>query len=280
MRADRWLSAYLVYEEPWRDLLRDGVRPFVIRAEADGLIDRFFFVRYHERGSHIRLRMRVAPDVAAECVSDTAARFFGEYMAARPSSVRTIDVVDPLPVNSVQFIPYEPELERYGGEELIDVAEEQFDASSRAVLALIDDGWSYERALSAAMWMHLTFAIAAPMKSDGAAWFFDQAIGSFAHWHRIDLPELLRTFEQRFEPQREQLTAQVRELWEALHEEIDIDWLRDWRDAMSAVHDAVRARAEQPLPILLSYLHMTNNRLGLVNRDEAWLAFLLSRALR
>ncbi|MFP5247245.1 MAG: lantibiotic dehydratase C-terminal domain-containing protein, partial [Thermoanaerobaculia bacterium] len=33
------------------------------------------------------------------------------------------------------------------------------------------------------------------------------------------------------------------------------------------------------LPILVSYLHMTNNRLGVANRDEAYLAYLIARSL-
>lgn len=273
MDNDRWLSAYLVREEPLHELLRDAVRPFVARAEADGLFDRFFFIRYRERGSHVRLRLRAT----SPSLRDSLERHFGDYMAAHPSPPRTLQLDDPMPLDSVQYVPYEPELERYGGPELIDVAERQFEASSRAVLALLDDDWTYERALSTALWMHLTFAIAAAMSRAGAAEFFKAAIGALAHWHRMDLPELLAAFEQRFDPQ---LGESVANLWEVLQGDIAVDWLREWREALRPLLAAVHACSAQPLPILFSYMHMTNNRLGIDNRDEAWLAFLLSRSLR
>ena len=273
MAADRWLSAYLVREEPLHELLRDAVRPFVARAEAEGLIDRFFFIRYRERGSHVRLRLRAT----SPALRDSLERHFGDYMTAHPSPPRALQFDDPLPLDSVQYVAYEREIERYGGPELIEVAERQFEASSRAVLALPGDDWTYDRALSAAMWMHLTFAIAAPMSRAEAAAFFEAAIGALAHWHHVDRRDLLAAFDERFD---QQLAAGVANLWELLQGDIDIDWLREWREAMRPILAAVRARAAEPLPILFSYMHMTNNRLGVANRDEAWLAYLLSRSLR
>jgi hypothetical protein len=257
LAADRWLSAYLVREEPLHELLRDAVRPFVARAEADGLIDRFFFIRYRERGSHVRLRLRAT----SPALRDSLERHFGDYMATHPSPPRVLQFDDPLPLDSVQYVAYE----------------RQFEASSRAVLALPGDDWTYDRALSAAMWMHLTFAIAAPMSRAEAAAFFEAAVGALAHWHHVDRRELLAAFDERFD---EQLAASVANLWELLQGDIDVDWLRDWREAMRPILAAVRARAAEPLPILFSYMHMTNNRLGVANRDEAWLAYLLSRSLR
>ena len=278
MGADRWLSTYLVYEEPWRDLLREGVKPFVAQAEADGFIDRFFFVRYYERGPHIRLRLRVTVDETT--VRELLDRHFGVYMQTRPSPAPATDIANRFPLNTLQYVPYEPEVDRYGGPELIAIAEQQFDASSRAALALLDEEATYDGTLSAAMWMHLTFVLAASMTREEAATFFDAAIRSFSHWHSVPLGDLVRTFANRFAPQRETIGAHVRGLWDTLQGEHDVAWLREWQDAMGPVHDAVRARATNPLPILLSYVHMTNNRLGVRNPDEAWLAFLLSRSLQ
>jgi thiopeptide-type bacteriocin biosynthesis protein len=272
MPDGRWLSAYLVCDEPWTPLLRGGVRPFVETACASALCDRFFFIRYWEGGPHIRLRLRPARGVDPAVLRGQVDVAFGGRL-------------------SVIHAAYEPELERYGGPERIDIAERQFEASSRAVLAALEEDWPYEKALGAAVTMHVAFAVAARWSRREAAAFFGRAIAGLAHWLVGPQPspealrELLGAFADRFAPQREALRRHVDAVWEAaLGQECDgMPWLADWtRESgtlLGELRDTLGGRLDAAFPILVSYIHMTNNRLGVANHDEAYLAFLLARSL-
>jgi thiopeptide-type bacteriocin biosynthesis protein len=265
---DAWLSAYVRGEE-LTALLRGGIRPFVEEARAAALCDRFFFIRYWEGGPHVRLRMRPARGVDLDVLRG---RVDGTFA-------------------SVEHALYEPELERYGGAERMEIAERQFEASSRAVLSVLDDDWPYDKALGTAVTMHAAFAAAAGWsRAEGAA-FFRRAIAGLAHWLVGPRPsaeavrELLDAFAVRFAPQRDALCGHVDAVWQAALEDgcADVPWLAAWTDDMRALLAELRGTFNGSLDpafaILVSYVHMTNNRLGVANRDEAWLAYLLAGSL-
>src|SRR5438874_11952323 len=55
-----WRSYHLFRAEPWEEFLCTGVRPLVDELADAGLTEGFFFIRYWERGPHIRLRLKTA----------------------------------------------------------------------------------------------------------------------------------------------------------------------------------------------------------------------------
>ena len=55
---DFWLSAYLYYHEPWETFITKAVSPFIDKMLEKHLVKRFFFIRYWEKGPHIRLRFQ------------------------------------------------------------------------------------------------------------------------------------------------------------------------------------------------------------------------------
>jgi thiopeptide-type bacteriocin biosynthesis protein len=198
------------------------------------------------------------------------------------------------PNHTVQFIEYEPELNRYGGPAGCHIAEKQFDASSRAVLRILQEReqWSYERALGAALQLHIGFAFALGMSLTEANQFYS---GIFERWLAslvsIEPNETLKAFEEKFAQQRPVLIAHLKTLWNALAEQVefDQDWFNAWLHDMAITRKELRqAQKKQQLMlsqasqgiwyILHSYVHMTNNRLGILNRDEAYLGYLLKRS--
>jgi hypothetical protein len=117
--------------------------------------------------------------------------------------------------------------------------------------------------------------------------------------------KLWRTFAQHFSAQQATLVPYHATLWQALMDDVvfEHDWLNQWRHDMRQVRCALRhAHAQQHLcvppempldttstrptvqqqlwPIFESYVHMTNNRLGIRNRDEAYLAYLMQQSLQ
>ncbi|HEU4406670.1 MAG TPA: lantibiotic dehydratase [Polyangiaceae bacterium] len=106
-------------------LLCEVAAPAVEAARAEGLVDRWFFVRYGDPAWHLRLRFHGAgrallgqllPDL-----HDRLAPFVGGGVVSR-----------------VQVDTYQRETERYGGREAIAAAEEIFFHDSEASLAIVE----------------------------------------------------------------------------------------------------------------------------------------------
>jgi thiopeptide-type bacteriocin biosynthesis protein len=106
-------------------VLRDVAYPFIKDARAGGLADAMFFIRYADPDLHIRIRFRGEP-----------ARLTGDLLPAW--SERLAPAIDAGLIWRVQLDTYEREVERYGGDRGIELAEEWFAADSEAVLAIVD----------------------------------------------------------------------------------------------------------------------------------------------
>jgi len=293
-----WRSYHLFRAEPWEEFLGAGVRPLVDELAgdglSDGLIQGFFFIRYWERGPHIRLRLKTAH---RKDVDRRVHAHFADYFARIPSRRTNSGADDWLPNDTVQEIAYEPETVRYGGPARLPIAERQFEASSRAVFGVIGEGrdWSYDRALGAAIQLHLMFAHAFGFELEALKRFFAETADQLMSWEnpmvqwRDDPKTVLPHFAEAFSRQREALVRAHAVVWSGLAEggEFDQEWANRWVRDMREIAARLTATrgAGEPLvnfterAVLRSLIHMTNNRLGVRNRDEAYLAYVMKRAL-
>lgn len=320
-----WLSAYLYYAEPWEHILTHAVKPLVSQIFEQGLAEQFFFVRYWERGPHLRLRFKGEREILEHLVKPRVEACFEVYVQNFPSQRHEADWVKALPDNqkwhpnhSIQYFDYEPEVERYGGPVGILIAEKQFHASSNVVLSVLEDSdeWSYDRALGTAIQLHVGFAAAMKMNLNEMKEFYDFVsqgwlLSAYGYERELSQQELnermhttLRAFEENFQTHQTVLIPFLKTFWEGLQSQIefDCDWLNYWINNMVEIKNDlqeahkfglltfptwVQAKTElqtdkthQRLwPILSSYVHMTNNRLGVLNRDEAYLGYLIKRSL-
>jgi thiopeptide-type bacteriocin biosynthesis protein len=321
-----WLAAYLYYNEPWESFLCEAVAPFVQKMLSGGLATQYFFIRYWEKGPHIRLRFKGNPIVLENKVKPVLTDHFSGYFAAHPSQRTDPAWLQQVPEaqqwlrnNSILFTDYEPETARYGGPDGLVIAEGQFKASSDVVLAVLQEkrDWDYNRALGVAIQLHLGFAFATGMDLPETANFFSQV---FRNWlPRSYLPygqhlsveermagrdQVLGAFRQAYEKQKNMLLPLFTRTWKALenHAEFEQVWYNKWLQQLRSVAGELRqAQAnglitmpEQPLivpeqtaglakqqlwAIYDSYIHMLNNRLGIMNRDEGYLGFLIKEVL-
>lgn len=324
MSESVWLSAHLFYAEPWEDFLIRAVHPFVNDVIDSGTAEQFFFIRYWERGPHIRLRFKGRKEKLQGKLRPELETYFSNYFSVYPSKRLEPAWVSALPDNqkwipnnSVQFIDYEPEIERYGGPEGILISERQFEYSSRCVLEMIRETgqWEYSRALGAAIQLHIAFSHAMNMRLNEAIAFYERLsngllpflIGSEADSAAVKLKTetILTSFDKRFADHRDVLVPYCQTLWQGLEDNAEFDevTLNDWIWNMSLIHSRLlEARRENCLIIpawfsvspaidvpqerhrlwflYSSYVHMTNNRLGILNQDEAYVAYLISRCLK
>jgi len=310
-----WLAAYLYYAEPWEEFLIQAIRPFVQPVMEKNLAEQFFFIRYWERGPHLRLRFKGEKERLESEIKPRLESYFHNYFKKKQSQRKDPEQLGRLPENqqwfpnnSIRFIGYEPEIERYGGPTGILIAEEQFEASSDAVLAVIEESgqWDYDRALGAAIQLHLGFAFSLGMDLIEATAFYSHIFNlwfskSWGYEQDISEEELkkrrditLKAFAENFAKQKTALIPYHNTLWNAFTGNISFEqeWLNRWMEQTAATGNRLKTAhasgelvfpqwlTSQPLWFILeSYVHMTNNRLGILNRDEAFLGYLIKESL-
>lgn len=264
-----WVSAHVLSNDDLTACIREVVAPVTDREIASGRSDRFFFIRYGEGGPHIRLRLRSGRPSTEDYPAFVVAEI-EEQAAAVGLKAR------------VELVRYVPELDRYGGLRGVEIAERVFYSSSTTVLrALLEsETWSYTHALNAALALHTAMAKAFQWSSAESRAFFDSHASI---WQRPDCKEMVSL---RIPPEALLSRWAADELPEWLH-----SWFRSCSQAIAELrfartNDLLSASAlgsgsgDRSLwPILSSYAHMTNNRLGLLVRDEAAVYRALASAL-
>ncbi|HEX2195493.1 MAG TPA: thiopeptide-type bacteriocin biosynthesis protein, partial [Actinomycetota bacterium] len=129
--GSEWLYAKLFSGTAVADsLLLDVVRPLVRDAQRSGAADAWFFIRYADPDPHLRVRLHGDPE-----------RLTGEVLPALRSA---LEPELEGRVWRMEVGTYVREVERYGGPDAIEVAEEMFAADSDAVVDAIAAGGSLD----------------------------------------------------------------------------------------------------------------------------------------
>jgi hypothetical protein len=318
-----WLSTHLFYTDPIDTFLAKAVKNYTDAVINVGAANAFFFIRYQERGPHIRLRVLSDTQVSEEIVRPNIEEHFKNYFKMYPSkrldpsfhpSAQASEIW--LPNNTLQFITYEPEVERYGGEKGLQLAEHQFFISSKTVLEAIVPKCSYQEIMGTAIKLHLGMAYAVGMSIEKAADFFAEVS---AHWlpfaiarermtkaqYQHHLEMMQENFEQGFQEQKESMISYHSACWEIFLKEDGFeesylnDWIKDNRrigleyrlaqaqqllnprppDFCMKMQGNIEAEEFELWQYYADFVHLTNNRLGIGNEDGSYLAYLMMRSL-
>ncbi|MBO0679149.1 lantibiotic dehydratase [Mycolicibacterium sp. S2-37] len=131
--GSEWLYAKIYTGTASADrILTAAVAPVVRVLKSGGVIDSWFFLRYHDPGHHLRIRLHGNPFDLRDAALLTLTDALSSYL-------------DDGTVSNVAFDTYHREIERYGGDAGIDIAERIHAADSDAVVDLLtmldgDDG--------------------------------------------------------------------------------------------------------------------------------------------
>jgi thiopeptide-type bacteriocin biosynthesis protein len=316
----KWLSMYVFYTGDYENLLKTIIRKFVEEKILHNLTDQFFFIRYWEKGPHLRLRFKGNGENLNNYIKPELEALIKKFLLENPSEALEADLKgdnDLLPNNSIYYFEYEPETERYGGTAGVIISEKQFAASSTAVLSVIaeEEVWDYDKAMGVAIQMHLSFAHSFGMNLKEASHFYSGIFQAWLYlayeWKNLSRDEHLKkhkivldAFEDQFAKQAGGLVPFHKEVWNALEsgEEFEERWINKWIHDMHSIYSEITTAQKNSLLtfpedatipdiwnvpaetkrlwfILSSYVHMTNNRLGILNRDEAFLGYLIKRSL-
>ncbi|MGK9118327.1 thiopeptide-type bacteriocin biosynthesis protein [Olivibacter jilunii] len=266
------LSFHLFYRKEADDMLLE-CKTFTDQLGKEGLLKDFFFIRYGEGGPHIRLRLfyeGTGEMVLIECLQ--------QWVSECPEILRA------------EKSAFLPEVERYGGESCLDPALNLFAASSRAVLQWVERFHPVNagRRIAQAVKLHFVFLQA----MDCSLAEMQRVLESFiADWlpmaclalgmEASEGARLLPLFRAQSQMKQELLL----QLFADLNEQLLKRCFRD--PLLQDYFDETRSRMvyfsgleqHKRVTVLSSFLHMTNNRLGLSNYDEPFVAFLLLKMI-
>lgn len=285
-----WHSFHLYYHANLDDLIVGLAGPTLGALVSAGSIDRCFFVRFALGGPHVRLRVRVA-DTQFEAVRHRIAVAAAEFFAARPSAspmpeadIRRINAsvlaTDPhevddgiYPDNSVRDLPFCPETDRYGGPRYLDRSLDYFTLSSMQAVRFVAAHHAAPRARQLPVIFQILFREAWGF-ADGVDELLSLLSYSFAAAGKALAPVVKRG-DQLFEAHRDLF---VRALCGALDAARPpaLDIGEAARRLACAIHDVSPATRRHE--IRSSHMHMTANRLGLSNPEEAYIGRLMWRA--
>lgn len=106
------------------DLLTSELPPLLRSASRSGILSRWFFLRYADPHTHLRLRFQTPSAECQPALLSLVSGAFNPLLAAGR-------------IWKIEFDTYQREIERYGGPEAVPAAEDIFYADSRAVLEVL-----------------------------------------------------------------------------------------------------------------------------------------------
>lgn len=262
-----WLSSYIYYKDDADTLLRESVAPVVQTVLQKKWAQHYFFIRYSDsKGPHIRLRFQGDEDKLEKYVKPYLQKHF----------------------KKTRFVRYAPEFKRYGGKNGVAISEKLFESSSKAILGYIAESneTSYQRTLGMTLQLNLAMMHDFGMDRKEAHDFFDH-IGS----------QDKEQYEKHLALQSDAVVPFLKNLWDALEQQVPIEtsWFTNWQKETSEIAqelqtafkekqlqyvDPYKKHVHNPLwYIYESYIHMNNNRLGIVRADEGFAAYIIAKGL-
>lgn len=306
------MSAHLFFTGDYNHFLITQVKPLIQLLNQNGQIDHYFFIRYADKGPHIRLRLQAVDIETRYQVKAFAGNWFEGYFKSlmpKPPVDRPNGWFDDY---SLEWIDYEPETDRYGGVNGLIVAEQHFCYSSEVVLDLLAEKGSLTDAdmLGIAIQLHVGFANRLGMSTEDMIFFFRtmyrQWLPSAALYFKTEPRQAQVLAAGIFENTYKSIGSNFSDFFERLfnklisNEEFEEKWFNKWlRYALETDLKLINLQRDGRLEaanlfasdtevshtsgcrwtIYLSYLHMLNNRLGIGNADEGLIAYLILQTL-
>ena len=316
----KWLSVHLFHSNLDDTFIKNSIVPFIHILDEYRSIEKWFFIRYQESGQHIRLRIKCTNPSKIKML---IRRYFNQYFKKNPSirnqilnnNDKTYKKND-----SCQFIEYSPEIERYGGEFAIDIAEFQFYKSSETIIKIFaeNEDWNYNKAIISAVYLHMSFSNAVGMSQNESCLFYKKIYLDFIPYSTILLKgdnsfineiEKVKRVTEFFENTFISQLTKYKNITEVVlgtlnnDEVFGIDWLDNWVINMKTLRSKldkqyrnkkiimpswyrekidfkIHLKLKRMWIIYTSFFHMTNNRLGILNPDESLIAYILYRSLQ
>lgn len=288
--AKKWFAIYLFYPGSLDLMLQQLISPFINRffkEESDGS---YFFIRYWENGSHIRLRMNIRPEKQEMLFEEMRKRanvFFAQYPDLMLDS--GLKAGSGYPDRKITYASYEPEITRYGNLQSMPWAEAQFCSSSVFILDWINSRKNNSSVLVQALRIHLMLLYATKWEFPALLQVCDLFIDGWLL--RLYDPKKdpaaekefwLKQFESSFAKAKAQLLLASQSFWISLNEDDTSDKITHFLQKNTSIMRSYSNAGFEKTKlneIVNSMMHMNNNRLGISNYEEAYAGYCLRQAL-
>lgn len=281
-----------------RLLPADGVSESKVKTEIEPVIEQYLMWRPALYSADVESAQPFYKDMfVAEYSEDAWNQRYGEdgRMLFRPN-------------NSYDYIAYEPEYDRYGGTAGIELAEWHFEKSSDIVARLFRDTNSHVHSILQGLSMQLTIAFCYGFLESETK-VIDFLIGYIRYWresYSILTDAVNNVYDNRYAEMAASIEKRISAIKNSVLQNghstrltnLEQEWLAHIHELRQRVdklvdegklifgqqsNDNPSFVVEDKLAaykiLLHSYIHMTNNRLGVLFSDEIYLAYLLKRCL-
>ncbi len=271
-----WLSLHIYYDGELDFLLIKGVKPIINKIENKLL--GWFFIRYMEHGQHIRLRLKI-DEKQKTFIKEEFRQFFKLFLEKFPSEKQVYNH-EIFPNNSFHFSNYEPEIERYGGKENIEISELYFQYSSRLILDFIHEGIDYEHKILLTVLINYNLALVYYQTKTDLIQLFEQLFSSWLSFNvqylKIDQKFILEDIRKIKKEAESTIIPLLLEYEKNYLNRVEDDFSH-WRKQNETIKTQLeKSELSITVPIILeSYIHMNNNRMGISNFDEVLVNYLL-----
>jgi thiopeptide-type bacteriocin biosynthesis protein len=309
----QWISVHIYYNNLDK-LLKECITPLVDLLERKGLTDKLFFIKYYDDGPHIRFRVK-CKRINIEITKSNLNREIEEYLLTS-SSQSHLGIIHAenkkkIKLDTFQYVKYDMELGRYGGEVGMQIAQDVFEASSKATLWLLKENKlsEYGDKIGSALQLHFSFAYAFGLSLNEMVKFFHGVLElwcmrSINYVNKLSRngpyskDQVLSLFNDQCRNELEILIPHFRSFWDHLIAESDFseEYINEWISQCKSISKKFNKRLNKGLidvqnasinidhifeenhwAIFQSYFHMTNNRMGIDNKDESYIAFILMK---
>ena len=288
---NRWFAAYLFYPGDLDLMLSQLVAPFIkefFPHERQDIC--YFFIRYWENGSHIRLRINAdntLQEIFAEELKKRAHEFFIQYPGLNHSSSFNKETL--FADHYIRFAVYEPETERYGDQKSLPWAETHFFKSSDFILNWINTKKPGASVLVQALRMHLILLFAMscdiPRLIAICDFFIEGWLPRLYNQQgntEIQKRYWLNEFEISFNRTKEFILPASQVFWDELATGTADQAVQNLLNAniqLMKNYKSVGFEDTKVTGIVTSMMHMNNNRLGISNYEEAYGMYCTSQCL-
>ncbi|MNO26464.1 hypothetical protein D3C76_163180 [compost metagenome] len=288
-----WLSLHIYYEGSLDEILLQVLKPLIVGEQLQSYL--YFYIRYWENGPHIRFRIFLEENKHFK-IAKRLDEFYQSFKDEKKANI---------PSNRIELVEYEQEYLRYGGHEGMRVAQLHFTSSTEVCLNILEIFPNKMNILSIAQSLMLITIMVMDNNLKRALQFFDY-YSKYYHVYekqlgskRSDFKEYCHTsYIDNEENLNNSILKVIKMLQEGKGSKLYQEWINVHLDIFEALTNLyhtgkllhpitgkvpgipdVGMQIELYSIITQSYIHMTNNRLGINPYEESLLAYYIARGL-
>ncbi|WP_281215958.1 thiopeptide-type bacteriocin biosynthesis protein [Bacillus altitudinis] len=314
--SSAWKAYHVYYHGDLDKLIRESIKPLTVKLLVEKKIEKFFFIRYWEGGPHIRFRIKLVVNNDTNKINEMIINHINMFLNKYPSknidndnmmtrklnrlaNLENISLKNNriMANNTVTEELYVPEFKKYGGKHGIKLAEEHFFNSSLLIFDFLSELNDNKGKYFMGMKVILSYLKAMDLKIDDCIIFLDNYTDLWSRYMEGNTVTIKRYFYKKYLLQKDILDKYILNSLDEknnLEFEVNLDWNRHLKDTVSRIQKGLERNdlnlsnkkikksdwLEGATYIMTSYIHMTNNRIGLKPYEEAYLSYIINCSIK